>query len=1139
MSKPIHIQEIVVNRMYGRTFGLHLEDLGPGINIIWGANGSGKTTIAHAIQTVLLRKYQYAANANVAATLLIGSDTLRFNVDGPRRHSSQDGQEMNWDSAPKLIRPDSYHFSLHDLLLSESRGKEFAEAILREGSGGFDLRAARESLKFKDKNPGYTKVSKSFTKAQKDLQAVRNDQNQLRTRKERYHHLETRLASAQQAAGEVDLLQKTLAWQLAHRSWLQAHNALDSYPHVIRQRMDLSTIVANARDRSDSIARLKEQRRLHSSDLDRVERERKSNSLYPDGLPTGVMDVVAGRISRLQALDIKSQTLRKDLAAGQQSADNAWADLKMDEEGPSVLTRDHVQRLYDLITRRIKLQGTDEAFEVLHSILGVGEDTDHDESLLRIRQAQNLVIQWITAQRPRVPRNASLLLWAALIGSGVLSILSGLAISPLAYAGLSIPVIIGLGLYLLKNTRQKTGIDEELRRQFPDLSQRIKNGEADSVLDELLGERSTQTLKRDRQNHWQATSQERSKLAKGLQDLEQDASSLAAETGLTLADASPAEVYVLKRLWDWREHTDNVKKLEGQYKHNITEFDAELSALNNVLAENGLPTAQDVQQAVAQVNALRSLSDAWKELSGKWDTSQSQLRQTDRTLAQAEAEFADLFEQLELDAGDMDELRKCAILHAEYLEAQKAEVAAKAVLDQARRAVADAPGFHEDILEQENLEQTLEAARLRSNEREELQNEITTIQLDIDRAESGRTLEQALAKLNSRRDALISACDQDTAQAVGAVLARHLDDFIRKQKLPRVFERARKNFLEITRGQFELEFDLDGKFSAMDTRDSRRLDLEELSSGTRVQLLLSVRMAFVQEQELDYRLPVTLDETLGNSDDERARVVIETLAHVAQDRQVFYFTAQGDEVAKWKQHTNDPNIRVIELTDEIRPIPVDPDLLPERRPATPDSGLSHSAYGKKLRPPRWNGRMSVSHIHLWYLLEDTRLLDRLIAQGITAWGPLLALYDTGQVKLEASTYSNLSTLAKALEAWQSNWRIGRGKPVDRSAIEDSGAVSDHFMFDLLTKSEECNHDASELLLALRNGQVKGFLKKKIEDLEQYLGENGYLTPEPARSGEDIQNAMLSEIADDLKESGVSIDAINRMLDRVGTGPPVV
>ena len=63
--------------------------------------------------------------------------------------------------------------------------------------------------------------------------------------------------------------------------------------------------------------------------------------------------------------------------------------------------------------------------------------------------------------------------------------------------------------------------------------------------------------------------------------------------------------------------------------------------------------------------------------------------------------------------------------------------------------------------------------------------------------------------------------------------------------------------------------------------------------------MAAVRVAFLEQDE-SARLPLLLDETLGTSDDGRAGAIIDSVIEIAREgRQVFYFTAQHDEVGKW------------------------------------------------------------------------------------------------------------------------------------------------------------------------------------------------------------------------------------------------
>ena len=82
--------------------------------------------------------------------------------------------------------------------------------------------------------------------------------------------------------------------------------------------------------------------------------------------------------------------------------------------------------------------------------------------------------------------------------------------------------------------------------------------------------------------------------------------------------------------------------------------------------------------------------------------------------------------------------------------------------------------------------------------------------------------------------------------------------------------------------------------------------------------------------------------------------------------------------------------------------------------------------------------------------------------------------------------------ADLLERYLRLYRQGRPQPIDRNVLEESGAVSDKFIDSVTEKLNELNNNPEDLLAALRKGEVSRFLTNKIEELEAYLIEGGYL-----------------------------------------------
>ena len=79
------------------------------------------------------------------------------------------------------------------------------------------------------------------------------------------------------------------------------------------------------------------------------------------------------------------------------------------------------------------------------------------------------------------------------------------------------------------------------------------------------------------------------------------------------------------------------------------------------------------------------------------------------------------------------------------------------------------------------------------------------------------------------------------------------------------------------------------------------------------------------------------------------------------------------------------------------------------------------------------------------------------------------------------------------------WREGRGKPVDRAALERSGAVSDRYLDGVVELTRELASTGEGLIEALRardDERLQGFRTKAADSLETFLTEEGYIDPRP-------------------------------------------
>jgi hypothetical protein len=96
---------------------------------------------------------------------------------------------------------------------------------------------------------------------------------------------------------------------------------------------------------------------------------------------------------------------------------------------------------------------------------------------------------------------------------------------------------------------------------------------------------------------------------------------------------------------------------------------------------------------------------------------------------------------------------------------------------------------------------------------------------------------------------------------------------------------------------------------------------------------------------------------------------------------------------------------------------------------------------------------------------------------------------------------------------------GRGRPVDRAAIQASDVFSEHYLETVIAIAGEQKGDARELLRELRLGddsRLSRLRHKHVEQFLQYLADEGYIVEEPIlEKGDVIAHGMGTPAASEL------------------------
>jgi len=1149
---PVTIEELDIVRAPGfESDGFTLNGFSSGVNLIHGPNAAGKTTTANAIERVL---WPDAADngERLIGQISLDGDQWRVEVTNGRGEYQRNGQEATAPNLPSLGQRDRYRLSLHDLLQQETQNESFAETIERESAGGYDLSAAHNELGYKDDTITRRKgVYQDAKDAVETWRKERREAEGLEEERSRLTKLRNDLEAAKQARNEKEALEQAVTYREAKSNLDDAQSEFDNFPDILAQIDD------------DEFQRVEEL----DSDIEEWEKEKKTAerkkgeaeealekaALPDDGVSDGTIARFKKRRDELEDYESRKRDIKEDLEAAKAERESAREDIPLDVEHEELVGFDPGSwaEVSEFARQAEQVQAEQQRQEAIEKW---AENEEAPEGDLRtLERGSKALEDWLIAGPSGTAASGGEAAFRVGTVSAVLVSLAGIALGVLVNPLLFAFVLIGLALFVYAY-QQRQGIDvsgserETHRDSFEQTgSEPPASWDEDEVrgrLVEIYDKIAQHKVVEERQQQRDAVLAEQDLDSKE-QALTEKREELRDEIGAA-PDTTDIELAVIvRRVLDWQDINDEAVGLQAELNEVTNQLKMTRNTLQSELGEYGY---DEVVDSATATDAIRDL----EQRQTKHENATSDVAEAEKTIEKAkidelEAERRDIFTALDLEPDDCDELQSLCDQVEEYETAEREVETTKAVVEQEREKLEALPAYDPELKDRElsALKEELLDVEKTAADHDEIQEQIADIEAKIREAKSDTAVENALAEKDQALDALEEQLNDDYAAMVGDVLVEHVQEVTIEASRPAVFQRANELLTTITHGRYELVLsEGEQTFRAYDTAKQKGFALDELSSGTRVQVLLAVRLAFVEQQEQGAKLPVILDETLANTDDLRANVIIESMIELAKDgRQIFYFTAQGDEVAKWRDaldDTTDVEWTMIDLS-EIRDIDkaIQTPELGSIESLTPDppepADHDHDSYGETLDVGPFNPYHGAGTAHLWYVVEDVEVLHDLLALGIERWGQLQNLLERGRGAFVPANEENIKAIqqnAEALEEFSQSWQIGRGEPVDWSVLEASGAVSDTFIDRVTDLAEELGGDAEQLIEKLYAGEVNRFWKNKAEELEEYLRQNGYVVPREPLSDDEIRIRMIERLVENDVPRDQAIERADELLSRI-------
>lgn len=370
---------------------------------------------------------------------------------------------------------------------------------------------------------------------------------------------------------------------------------------------------------------------------------------------------------------------------------------------------------------------------------------------------------------------------------------------------------------------------------------------------------------------------------------------------------------VISKLLAIRARLDSLPQEEARLaamQARIEEFAARVGPLCDALAPEGesdgmrnLPPELAVEKLSDQLDRAAETQKQFDQLRGQRDTAASDLQLIEDRMTKLVAERSELFAAVQVES-EADFLK--VVERAEKIRKLDTELEQRTHEIDLIRAGEDREEFERLLSHQEpdelerqrrDVAEKLKAAEQQKREADGDRGSAKSSLARLDGSSEAAVLTDQLA----RKRAHLAA---EVERYVPLVFARHLlNEAVRRferENQPEMIATVSRLINQMTAGRY-VEFDrTTGSSQGILVRrhDGVERTPEQLSSGTREQLYLAIRLAYVLHYCRQHEpLPIVMDDVLVNFDDDRARQTLATLADVALPVQVLFFTCHPHMVA--------------------------------------------------------------------------------------------------------------------------------------------------------------------------------------------------------------------------------------------------
>ncbi len=1086
----VHLSRFVIKRLPGitRKFTISAQ---PGLNLLIGPNGSGKSSTARALAYLLWpAKYPGSAQIEAQAYFQINShEELVATTTTTAVIWTQNGATVPAPELPSAHLAACYHLDVLDIIkpTMASDDARLARDLAKELSGGIDKSLLQERL-FSLGRLSASRKNSTLQTAQRQVIQVQQQQKALAAQQATLTGLEEKVKRANQAGLRAEILAAIISRRSQQAQLNHRETELLEIPpgaQLIRQEDP-----GRLRNLKHTLA---EKTKLLVEAKLKQEKYQQQLAVISPPPALGALAALSqgeGLVAALATTETQHQEIERSLAQHLETQRRLAGQTWSESQGSRPLEQATIN---NIMAAWNTYQGHELRSQVLRKILSSATQTRQNPA------------------RYGWPGAA-----AGLLGGAVFSFTQHTEV--MVYAGLGILGLLALGYALYRLRRPSPPLTSQLQPELQD--EQKKAQQAKATLDQLL----------------------------------QDA-------GLDLDMVEPSSLLLLQRMraqWEQQEETARLQDNVVIAQKSRAEALANVNTLLNSWGSSA--TIMDLHSARA---ALVSLKETWQQrqnLLEKIEISTLEISNLGREISQHEEEIKQILQTFQLDPSrdPVRSLEQLLELQPRYQELTAQVLSLRQNIASLNTTVEGQGNLFpdEDPQQLSATEIQIRIAREKElfNESHQVSQKIGALRQQIETASAGHDLETACAQRDEAHNQLQAAYERELEVELGKMMLEQVMGEYQITARPAALAEANRIFGTIARGQsYHLNCLIgdDGEPAVIvhDVDQGQDLLPSQLSTGTRTQLFLALRLGFLATQTKTLQPPVVLDDVLTTSDPARFEAAVTSLGRLAREHefQIFYLCSRPDEVAAW-QHTLSrehlPTAHVIDLAALRKQESIaTSDILSlwdsgsaTALPPVPSATMTPAEYALELQVPQPRTWDTPGSLHLFFLLADNlMLLHQFLMAGVEKVGHWQShgteLTKSGAIPSDQAHY--LGSMIKIWERFLTLWRIGRPPLVTAQFLADCPAVSPSFLPTVQKYLQTINGVGSDLIEGLRQGKVAKFRAAKTEQLANELQAAGLLDQELPLPQTEIVREIFADSTLDLQTAPVKKEAILLLVDRLG------